>query len=100
VNATPVAPITNGSAGALCAGCHSGGLTSWHGPCYDCHAEPHESAPDITDRLPTLSSDCFSCHGHGKSWTHVDGCLACHGVGELQALGAGGHAPWTYAHTF
>jgi len=100
VNATPVATITNGSAGALCASCHSGGLSSWHGPCYDCHAEPHELAPDITDRLPTTSSDCFSCHGHGKSWTHVDGCLACHGVGELQALGAGGHAPWTYAHTF
>ena len=100
VNATPVAPIANGSAGALCAGCHSGGLTSWHGPCYDCHSEPHELAPDITDRLPTLGSDCFSCHGHGKSWTHVDGCLACHGVGELQALGAGGHAPWTYTHTF
>lgn len=100
VNSTPVAPITNGSAGALCAGCHTGGLSSWHAPCYECHAEPHESAPDITDRLPTLSSDCFSCHGHGKSWTHVDGCLACHGAYELQLLGAGDHAPWTYAHTF
>ncbi len=100
VNDNAPGPITTGASGALCASCHSGGLSDWHQPCYACHAEPHELAPDITDRLPTLSSDCLSCHGHGRSWTHVDGCLACHGSTELELLGAGGHAPWTYPKTF
>lgn len=100
VNGVDVPAITTGAAGSLCASCHAGALSSWHQACYSCHAEVHAGAPDITDRLPTASSDCFECHGHGRSWTHVDGCLACHGVGELEALNAGGHAPWTYAHTF
>lgn len=100
VNGTAVPAITTGAAGSLCASCHQGALSSWHQACYACHAEPHTGAPDITDRLPTASSDCFECHGHGKSWTHVDGCLACHGIAELEALNAGGHAPWTYSHTF
>lgn len=99
VNGNMVPTITGGQVATLCGSCHDGGLGQWHQPCYSCHAEPHTGAPDITDRLPTLSSNCLACHGHGKSWTHTDGCLACHGPVELQALGAS-HAPWTYAHTF
>ncbi|MGB4593229.1 MAG: fibronectin type III domain-containing protein, partial [Coriobacteriia bacterium] len=99
VNGTAVARVTSGSSSALCSACHVGGLVDWHAECEGCHvADGHWG--DQRGVLPTESDDCFSCHTHGSSWTHPDACLFCHSDGELQALGAGPHGPWTYDNTF
>lgn len=104
VNGTTGISATNGAElRTLCTACHTGALADWHRPCVDCHSGGHWAGwvdPPVENYLPTEASDCTTCHGHGKSWTHQATCLKCHGAGELQALGATPDQPWTYPHTF
>lgn len=104
VNGSPGISATSGSQlRSLCSSCHQGTLDNWHAPCVDCHTNGHWAGwvdPPVESRLPNTSSDCTSCHGHGKSWTHPATCVRCHGETELKALGATPDAPWTYERTF
>lgn len=104
VNGTTTVEVnTRSQFGSLCVSCHAGTLSNWHASCVDCHTNGHWAGwvdPPVEQYLPSATSDCTSCHGHGKSWTHPATCLRCHGTTELKALGATPDAPWTYAHTF
>jgi hypothetical protein len=91
----------------VCVSCHEGSIDAWHAPCVACHlgAESHwagwvDPAQTLEPALPSMSSDCTSCHGHGRSWTHPATCLRCHGEAELRNLNAAPDSPWTYGRTF
>jgi len=89
----------------VCISCHEGSVDNWHAPCVSCHLESShwvasQDLNRLTSLLPSASSDCTECHGHGRSWTHPATCLRCHGEAELDALNATPDAPWTYGRTF
>jgi hypothetical protein len=80
VNGTNGISVTNGNAMKnLCVACHEGDASVWHAPCAACHAGEDGHYDSIAENTPTDSSDCASCHGHGRGFTHSPGgCHGCH----------------------
>jgi hypothetical protein len=82
VTATNSTQISN-----FCKGCHASTVQGMHQGCeWECHYLPgHTDNGDDVDLrylLPTETSNCLQCHGHGSTWWHPNGTCSHDGCGD------------------